>query len=102
MRLILTECHWFPFLKSTARISGSRSPARFLVDDGASMMLASTMVPIPQPQSLRLQVGVDLIEQPFAQFVALQEVAEVQDGGLVRQSLRQTQTREPPDRFGLV
>ena len=66
------------------------------------MMLGVHDGSLPQPQSLRLQVGVDLIEQPFAQFVALQEVAEVQDGGLVRQSLRQTQTREPPDRFGLV
>ena len=66
------------------------------------MMLASTMVPSLSRSPCDLQVGVDLIEQPFAQFVALREVAEVQDGGLVRQSLRQTQTREPPDRFGLV
>ena len=43
MCAFIPKCHWFPFFVWC--ISGSRSPDRFLVDDGASMMLASTMVP---------------------------------------------------------
>ena len=70
-------------------------------------MVASTMVPstihdgslhdgslhdgslhdgsLPQLQSLVLQVGVDLIQKTLPQVVFLQEVAEVEDGGLVGQ-----------------
>ena len=55
-------------------------------------------------------MGVDLLQQSLAQLVPLQEVAEVEDGGLVRQRLRQVfrqvfrqiQTHKTPDRFGLV
>jgi hypothetical protein len=36
--------HWLPFLVWC--ISGSRSPLAFLVDEGAWMMLASTIVPV--------------------------------------------------------
>ena len=39
-----SKYHWFPFFVWC--ISGSRSPLRFFVDDGASMMLASTIVPV--------------------------------------------------------
>ena len=47
-------------------------------------------------------MGVDLLQQSLAQLVPLQEMAEVQDGGLVRQGFRQVQAHETPDRFGLV
>ncbi len=47
----IPKCHWFPFFVRC--ISGSRS--LFLVDDGAEMMVASTMVPFlsspPPPRS---------------------------------------------------
>src|ERR1700722_13991784 len=36
--------HWFPFL--VWYISGSRSPLAFLVDEGAWMMVAPTIVPV--------------------------------------------------------
>ena len=42
--LWIPKYHWFPFFVWC--ISGSRSPLRFFVDDGASMMLASTIVPV--------------------------------------------------------
>ena len=38
-----TKCHWLPFLVWC--ISGSRSPVLFLVELGAAIMVASTMVP---------------------------------------------------------
>ena len=44
MCAFIPKYHWFPFL--VWRISGSRSPLRFFVDDGAVMMLASTIVPV--------------------------------------------------------
>ena len=51
-------------------------------------------------------MGVDLLQQSLAQLAPLQEVAEVEDGGLVRQVFRQVfrqiQTHKTPDRFGLV
>ena len=47
-------------------------------------------------------MGVDLLQQSLAQLVPLQEMAEVQDGGLVRQGFRQVQAHEAPDRFGLI
>ena len=65
------------------------------------MMLASTMVPSLSRSPLGLQMGVDLLQQSLAQLVPLQEMAEVQDGGLVRQGFRQVQAHETPDRFGL-
>ncbi len=43
MGAFIPKCHWLPFF--VWRISGSRSPALFLVARGASMMLASTIVP---------------------------------------------------------
>ena len=43
MCTFIPKCHSFPFF--TWCISGSRSPVRFFVDAGASMMLASTIVP---------------------------------------------------------
>ena len=43
MCAFIPKYHWFPFLVWC--ISRSRCPERFLVDDGASMMVVSTMVP---------------------------------------------------------
>ena len=47
-------------------------------------------------------MGVDLLQQSLAQLAPLQEVAEVEDGGLVRQVFSQIQAHKTPDRFGLV
>ena len=66
------------------------------------MMVAPTMVPSRQPQSLRLQVGVDFLKQTLPQNVLLQKMVEVEDRGLVGKGPRQLQTHEPPYRFGLV
>ncbi len=55
MCAFMPKCHCFPFLARS--ISGSRSPARFLVKDGALM----------------------------SQLVSFQEMPEIQDGGLVGQ-----------------
>jgi hypothetical protein len=49
----------------------------FLVEGGAAMMVASTIVPSHQQTAL-LQHRPDLIEQYFGQFVLLQPMAEVQ------------------------
>ena len=58
--------------------------------------------PLPQPQSLRLQMHVDLLKQTLTQSLPFQEMPEVEDRGLVGQRFRQIQTYEPPDRLGLV
>ena len=43
MCTFIPKCHSLPFFVWC--ISGSRSLARFFVDEGAAMMLASTIVP---------------------------------------------------------
>ena len=60
------------------------------------------MVPSREPQSLGFQVGVDFLQQALSQVVPLQQVAEVEDGGLVGQGTRELQPHEPPYRVGLV
>ncbi len=49
----IPKCHWFPFLVRC--ISGSRALLSFPVDDGAEMMVASTMLPFfsKTPRSAR-------------------------------------------------
>ena len=58
-------------------------PAAFLVELGALMMVASTMVPRAQLDAAPLQVLMHGLEQPTAEIVALQQMAEVADGRLV-------------------
>src|ERR1035437_8246001 len=74
--------HWFPFLVWC--ISGSRSPLEFLVDEGAWMMVASTIVPVAMrmPLAFRCTFTASSIRPP--QIVLLQQMAEAADGGLVR------------------
>ena len=43
MWAFMPKCHWLPVL--AWRISGSRSPLWFLVEDGAAMIVASTTMP---------------------------------------------------------
>ena len=57
---------------------------------------------LPQFQPLAFQVGVDFLHETPTQVVLLQQVAEVEDGGLVGQGAGQLQPCEPPDRVGLV
>ena len=57
---------------------------------------------LPQPQPLAFQVGVDFPQETLPQVVLLQQVAEVEDGGLVGQGAGELQPHEPPDRVGLV
>ena len=40
---------------------------------------------LPEPQSLRFQMGVDLLQQALSQVVPFQEMPEVEDRGLVGQ-----------------
>ena len=40
---------------------------------------------LPQPQPLAFQVGVDFLQETLPQMMLLQQVAEVEDGGLVGQ-----------------
>ena len=47
-------------------------------------------------------MGVDFFQKSLPQAVLIQEMAEVEDGGLVGQRFRQIQTHEPPHRLGLV
>ena len=58
--------------------------------------------PRAQPMAARRQVRIDLLEQTLAQAVLLQQMPEVQDGGLVGQRLRQPQPHETPHRLHLV
>ena len=47
-------------------------------------------------------MGVDFLQQGRSQFVPLQQMAEVQDGGLVRQRACEPQADEAPDGIRLV
>ncbi len=58
--------------------------------------------PLLKPQPLPLQMTVDLRKQSLPQLVLLQQMAEVQDRGLVRQRLRQPQAHQPSHRLHLV
>ena len=57
-------------------MSGSRAWSAFLVDDGALMIVASTMVPLATFRSARREMAMDLLEQAVAQLVLFQQVAE--------------------------
>ena len=61
------------------------------------MMLASTIVPSLSRSPWDSRWALISLQQSFAQFVPLQQMAEVEDGGLVRQSFRQVQAHEAPD-----
>jgi len=80
---------------------------RFLVDDPepAEGRLDDGGVhdgSLPQPQPLALQVGVDFLQETLTQMVLLQQVAEVEDGGLVGQGAGELQPHEAPHRVGLI
>ena len=66
------------------------------------MMVGVHDASLPQFQSLGLQVGVDLRQKALPQAVLLQQMTEVEDGGLVGQGARELQPREPPHWLGLV
>ncbi len=72
----IPKCHRFPFLVRC--ISGSRALLSFPIDDGAEMMVTSTMPPFfsspPRPLG---QVIPDIPKQKVRQSAALQSVAEV-------------------------
>ena len=90
----IPKYHWFPL--RVWCISGSRAPARFFVDDGALMILASTIVPDcgRSCQSLCLQLAVDLLEQARPQRGRLQPVAEVEDRRLIGDRVREPEPDE--------
>jgi hypothetical protein len=58
-----------------------------LVEDGALMIVASTMVPVATFQPLLFQMPLHLIEQSAAQIVRLEQVAEAAHRRLVRHRL---------------
>ena len=66
------------------------------------MMLASTIVPSRRRRPRLREVGVDCLEQLRSQVVALQQVAEVEDGALVGNGLGQGEAAEAPHRLGFV
>ena len=57
---------------------------------------------LAEEEGVRLVGVIDLLEQTLAQAVLLQQMPEVQDGGLVGQRLRQPQPHETPHRLHLV
>src|SRR5271170_6717454 len=69
----IPKCHWLPFLVWC--ISGSRAFSLFLVEAGAAMIVASTMVlrRISNPRSAS-----NLVDHRLGQPVTLRPVAEVQ------------------------
>ena len=71
--------------------------AAVLRDDGASMMLASTIVPSAQPMAaLRRQVRIDLLEQTLAQAVLLTDAGS---SGVVVSSGSASVRRSPTKRL---
>jgi len=78
----MAKNHWFPF--RVRCISGPPVPIRFLVEPLARAGVASIGVPRrtiwPRPP----EPGVDLLDECGGQVVALEEVAEAQDGGGIR------------------
>ena len=59
----------------------------FLVEDGALIIVTSTIVPVAMCQPLRRQMPLHLVEQLTAQIVRFQQVAEAAHRGLVRHRL---------------
>jgi hypothetical protein len=58
------------------RISGSRSPEAFLVDEGAWRMVASTMRARLDLEALGLQMHVHRVQHQPAKIVLLQQMTE--------------------------
>jgi hypothetical protein len=63
---------------------GSRCCSLFLVELGASMMVASTKVRLSHHDACFGQPAIDGLEQLAGQLMLLQQVAEICDGGAVR------------------
>jgi len=66
---------------------GSRALSAFLVEDGALMIVASTIVPMVTFSPFARQVPLHLVEQPLAQIVLLEQVTEAAHRRLVRHRL---------------
>lgn len=72
------DCHY-----GFRYIPGSRALSRFLVDERALMMVATTIAPLGDLGTLKFQMPVDLLEELLSQIALIEQVAELQDGGLV-------------------
>src|ERR1700682_3131908 len=84
-------------------ISGSRLALAFLVELGAAMMVASTMVPERSNSRRSSNRPSDRIEDRLGQPMALQQVAKAQNRALIRHHLvAQLHPRETPHRFAIV
>src|SRR5437660_6948685 len=77
----MPKYHWLPFLVWC--ISGSRALSAFLVEDGALMIVASTIVPGRHLQSLGGQVPLHFVEQQLAQIVRFEQMTEAAHRRLV-------------------
>src|SRR3954465_6317950 len=87
----MPKYHWLPFFVWC--ISGSRCPVLFLVELGAAMIVASTIIPCRS----------NSVEDLPPQAVLFQQMAEVQDRRLVRhRATGQQQSCELPHRGDLV
>jgi hypothetical protein len=74
-----------------------------LVDEGAWMMVASTIVPVADADAPGLPMYVHRLQHQTAQIVLLQQMAEAADGRLVRcRRNSEIHTNEPSQRRRLV
>ena len=62
-------------------MSGSRALSAFLVELGAAMMVASTMVPVLTLKPRSLQLLAYLGKQGFTQFLLIEQFAKLQQRG---------------------
>jgi hypothetical protein len=84
-------------------MSRSCSPLAFLVDEGAWMMVASTIVPVAMPMLPGLQMYVHSLQHQTTQIVRLQRMAEPADAGLVRRrSTAKINAHKAPQRSRII
>ena len=81
----MPKYHWLPFFDDV--ISGSRLPASFFVDGEASISLAATIVPPRRTLAARFQMRRHCRKHRLRQVMTLEQMAEVQDRGLVGDSV---------------
>ena len=85
MWAIMPKNHCSPFL--LCFISGSRSPAAFLVELGAAISVASTTVPARSISPLLSSKSFDRQKILRRELVLLQHAPKAQDGRLIRHPL---------------
>ena len=95
-QVALPKYHWLPFLVGC--ISGPRNPLSILVELGAEMIAASTMLP---SRSIRPSFSKFLFISWSAKALALQEMTKLENGGFARHAI-QLQAGEVPHGLDLM